>query len=718
MNLLETWARHKALREAAVFIGFLVLTSIITWPWILQLRDGVPDYGDPYSISYFIWWDYHQTFSDPLNLFHATIFYPYRYSLAFGEYDYGVSLLFFPLFALGIRPLTIYNIAAFLSFPFTAYGTFRLARTLSGSPSVGWIAGIILAFVPFRFHHLSHLHLIFAGWIPLLFEALIVYARTRTWRSAAWLGLTFLMNGLTCTTWLFLTAIPLAASGLILVFRNRLWRDRTFWTRAFITLAIASLLLLPFLIPHVRVAEANGFARTEKEVLQYSAVPINWIAAEERNRLWRGFGKAGARNEMVLFPGLLAPLLALAALLLTTRRSANNSTGLLQVVTPCLDIIAVICGVLALLSVGYSGFRLRPFGYTVLSISGPSRCLLILAVILLIRLSLAYPAFVRNIIPTEKNLLRTIANPDRSELLVHGLLWLVIGFAGSFGLNFFFHRFLYDFVPGFEGMRVAVRWAMIAYVGLALLAGAGARVLISSFAGPRSGILRSAAFALLLLGLLFEFNVAPLELLRGHPDPDAITLFLKSQKLRGGIVELPAGDRNHMYMLRAIDHGHPLVNANDSFMSPLALEVERVTDIDPDANRFVELLEQTPVSYVTVHNSLLTPERRLFLERLLAQLVAEGHLTFIGSFPSAWTNESANRDDLYAVSKVEPQAERLPEAELPAFLHTTAFVVTDYFLYLHRDPDEGGFKFWLERLDKAVDYKGVNEAFANSPERK
>src|SRR5438132_6368045 len=204
---------------------------MMTWPWVLHLRDAVPDTGDPYAISYLMWWDFHQTFHDPLNLFQATIFYPYHYSLAFGEYDYGVSLIFFPLFALGVRPLTVYSVAAFLSFPFTAYGTFRLARTLSGSIAIAWIAGIIIAFLPFRFHHLAHLHLIFAGWIPLLFEALILFARTRSWPRAAWLGFAFLMNGLTCTTWLLLTVIPLLISGAMLLSRNNAWRDREFWLR-------------------------------------------------------------------------------------------------------------------------------------------------------------------------------------------------------------------------------------------------------------------------------------------------------------------------------------------------------------------------------------------------------------------------------------------------------------------------------------------------------
>jgi len=36
---------------------------------------------------------------------------------------------------------------------------------------------------------------------------------------------------------------------------------------------------------------------------------------------------------------------------------------------------------------------------------------------------------------------------------------------------------------------------------------------------------------------------------------------------------------------------------------------------------------------------------------------------------------------------------------------------------LKRDPDEGGFQFWLYKLDRHNDYAGFTEAFAASTER-
>ena len=653
--------RRPIAREFLIFLGFLALTAIMTWPWVLQLRDAVADTGDPYAISYFLWWDFHQTFHAPLHLFQATILYPYKDTLAFGEFDYGVSLLFFPLFVIGLRPLTVYGIATFLSFPFTAYGTFRLARTLSASTAIAWIAGLIIAFLPFRFHHLSHLHLIFAGWIPLLFEALVLFARKRTWPRAAWLGFAFLMNALTCTTWLILTIIPLGISAVLLLTRNNAWRDRNFWLRSAATLCLASLLLLPFLLPLRRVAAVNGFIRSPDEVRQYSARFINWLAAEERNKVWRGLGAAGVDTEMVLFPGLLAPLLALAAFLLPPRQTKDRieeaDAGYKRIVLGLLDSAAIISGTIALLTLGYEVFKLRLFGHVILSATGPARALNILILTVLVRCLIAYPRVLRRCMGGDKNLSASFNSRRRSELFGHALVWITIGFAGSFGLNFFFHKFLYDHVYVFRGMRVATRWAMIAYVGLALLAGLGAQRFTDAVGRwwPRFG--KAIVYGVIVVAILFELHAAPLALTRGEINPDALTLNLKNRKMSGGIIELPIGERDHIYMLRAADHLHPIVNGRYSFVPPLQNEIEQLTSSRPIPDRVLDIFENIPVSYVTIHYAFLSPDDREAIDSFLNRGVARGRLRFIASFDDRSSEGVRQHNDLYAVTRTEPDAQ-------------------------------------------------------------
>src|SRR5438874_8265663 len=82
------------LHELFIVIAFCAFTAAVSWPYVKYLRDVVADPGDPYLVSWILWWDYHQTFTDPLNLFQANLFYPFRYTLAFSEHSYGIALLF------------------------------------------------------------------------------------------------------------------------------------------------------------------------------------------------------------------------------------------------------------------------------------------------------------------------------------------------------------------------------------------------------------------------------------------------------------------------------------------------------------------------------------------------------------------------------------------------------------------------------------------------
>lgn len=659
MRQLQRLRRASVTREVFIFLVFILLTLLMTWPWALHLRDAIPDPGDPYVHAYFLWWDFQQTFHDPLHLFEATMFYPYHQTLAFSESDYGIALLFFPFFALGLRPLTVYILATLFGFAFTGYGAFRLARTLTLSNGAAWVAGIVFAFVPYRFNQLSHLPIIFTGWVPLLLEALVLFTRERSWKRAGWLGLAFLMNALTCLTWFVLTAIPLALSAIFLMARYRAWRGKAFWLRGGIATGAALLVLFPFLLPYYRVSRAHGFIRSSAEVAEYSAHFINWLAAEERNKLWHGLGVGAIRNEMVLFPGLLPLLLTLAALFLLHPASArlhHQKNFPPRALLVFLDALAILLGICALLAIGYNGFQLKPGGFVLLRVSGPTLPLIILALTVAVRSMLAPPRIFRAL--REMNWAGILHKEGRSEAFALGIIWTIIGFLGSFGLNSFFHRALYEYIPLFRSMRVAARWSMIAYLGLALLSGLGAQSCAELVRRHWSNLRTWATYSLIIILILFEQRVAPLPLMRGAADPDQLTLRLKETRMNGGLVELPAGPKRTLYMARAADHGHPLVTAINSFVPPIEQEIESLTNSRPVPDRLLELFESIPVSYLTIHNASLNPESRAALESFLAQAVAAGRLRFIRSY-----GDDKRREDLYAVTKTEPDARS--EAPLP-----------------------------------------------------
>ncbi len=604
--MVERLLRHRVVREAVVFLAFCAFTAALTWPYVLHLRDAVADTGDPYFVSWVLWWDYHQTFTDPLHLFHSNLFFPFPYTLAFTEHSYGIALPFFPLYALGFRPLTVHAVALFFAFATTGYGGFRLGRTVTGSAGAGWITGIAFAFVPFRFTMLSHLHYLFAMWIPLVFEALVLFARERSWKRATWLGIAFFMSGLTCVTWFVFSLVPLAATASILATRYRLWRDRWFWQRAAVTCVVAGLALLPFMLPYSIVAKSYQFERSIADVKDGSARALHWLVAEDRNRLWHGLGKTlPCGTRFPLFPGLLSILLGLTASALHFRTA--NST------------------------------RNAPF------------------------------------------------RGDRDAFGI-GLALAVIGFIYSLGWNSVFYRILYEALPIFRSIRITARGAMFAYLGLALLAGLGAKRFFDALSLRAPRFPPTLGFSAIALLLLFELNATPLQIVRGEIDPDALTSRLKEITMRGGIVFLPPSDGlNHRRTFRSTDHMKPLITGTSGFNSAHQGRVYFYTSSGPIHGELMRYLEEIPTSYVVVETHAVPPDRQADYETFLGSAIAAGKLRYIKRFDQ--------KNDLYAVVKNEPDAKS--EAPLPFTVE-----MRDWATFVESDPVNllGTFRPWAQAV--------------------
>src|SRR5881394_3711671 len=532
---------RRLINNVFVFLTFVGLTLLMTWPWVKSVRDYTPDAGDSYLNTWILWWDFHQTFRAPLHLFQANILYPYQYTLAFSEHNYGLALLFFPLYALGLRPLTVQGIAVLTGFAFSGFGSFRLAHTLVGSRRAAWIAGLAFAFVPFRFHHLPHVNYLFAGWMPLLLEALVLYTRQPTKRRAIWLGVAFYLNALTCIHWFLLTLIPLAVTLVSQVSRYSLWRNRRFWFYAGLAFTVAAIALVPFLLPYIRVKQLYGFERTAEDAQRFSAHLINWLKVDWQNKLWHGMGHvAGYQTELALFPGFFLPLLAISALRFWRSPNPLDNRVKRKLLVAMLEAMIVISVVVALLCIGYGEMQPKIFGVQLFRLTHPWWPLAIAAAAFIIRVMLFLP-------PLYSRLrLRFTRLPEAMEI---GVIWTVFGFMGSFGMNFIFHRLLFFYVPIFRSIRVPARWAMICFVGLSLLAGAGAVELAKRVA--RTQALQNIAIVILAVILLCEQREAPLQLVHGAVDPDPMTLRLRDTPMRGGIVELPAGigQADYLYML-------------------------------------------------------------------------------------------------------------------------------------------------------------------------
>ncbi len=648
------------LYEALIFCFYLLLTVLLTWPWSLHLGDAIADNGDSYAFVWSLWWNYYQTIHDPLNLFHANIFFPYRYTLAFTEHGYGVAMLFFPLLAIGIRPLTVYSVAILCAFAFCGYASFRLARTLTGSLRIAFVAGIIFAFIPYRFLFITALPYLFCGWLPLSLEALILFTRKRSWRRAIWFGVSILMSGMTNVTWFFYSLIPLGVSFVFLVIRYDIAKDRYLWERGLTATVISATLLFPFLWPYYKASTLYMFRKESVEVSDNAVRTVEWLTAPRYNKLWGSMGSGLQGARVTLFTGLLPLLLFLGGVLsvngqetmpTNTNKTHSSSLKKCSYVLAALDGLCIVALILAILAAGYSHAPdLSRFAGRFLNTQTSDRALFVLSILLFVRVCLRYPEILQ--VGRGQNFVQTLRSERRGDAFWIGGIWALFGFVLALGMNTFFYRVLYDFLLPFQSLRAPHRAAMISYVGFAALAGVGAaRVMSLNFL--RGPIRSKAALSAIALILLIELNASPLPFIHGAVDPDDVTLKLKETPMRGAVIDLPSLPQPpyyswHLSMLRSTDHEHPVIFAASSFIPPITMQVHQLATESTLRPELLTLLEEIQTSYIVFHRKLAQPDQEAEFARFFSEGVASGRLRFVGTF--------AETDDLYAVVKTEPES--------------------------------------------------------------
>lgn len=623
-----TVTMRSALRWAALLALFTALAVIMTWPLARQLDLAVSDPGDPFILMWTLHHDYSKTLSDPANLFHAPIFHPLRYTLAFSEHIYGIAVFAFPLFAAGLSPTVIYNVMLLLGIVTTAVGAFILCRQITGSGLAAIAGTIAFTFVPFRFMHLPHLQHQWVAWLPLLFAALLFWNERPGWRRAALIGGAFFMNGLTNVHWFLFGSVAFALVFLFLV-AIRPESDRSSWRQLLqvvVAIALASLLLLPFYLPYKTVESLYGMQRDREEITDYSARIEDWANPASRSRVWGESDAArSAPPERALFPGIVFLLLAGSALFLLpprdnepSPRSAPPSPRLLRT----LDVIVLASGVLGFVASAYDGTV--PVPVAALRWRGATLPLTVMAIALLIRCWLRYPGAA-----TDRSLRHSVARSRLSPAASVAVLLVVIGFVGSLGTNAFFHDFLARYVEAFRAIRVPARWAMIVYLGLAMLAAIAVQSAISRFRGRAAGVVIAT---LVSLALLLEANAAPIRWYRFDPEPAAVYHWLRTAPTRGAVLELPIdlGGSEYRYLFGQIVHGKPIVNGISGFV-PKTHDNIRSLLMAGRTDDLTTYLEKRGVGVVIVHADPLIEQHR-DVHRWIDAAAAKDRLRLVARF--------------------------------------------------------------------------------------
>jgi hypothetical protein len=177
------------------------------------------------------------------------------------------------------------------------------------------------------------------------------------------------------------------------------------------------------------------------------------------------------------------------------------------------------------------------------------------------------------------------------------------------------YRLLFDYLPGWRGIRVPGRLTTLTSLGLALLAAGGAHFLLSRIRRPGW----SAAAAVLIIGaILIEGSGFDLGDggVRGPSHPAVPKPLINFSSLPDPQLHLPADTPppNRRYVLWSTNGFPKLVNGRASFDPDSFEQVVRETESFPD-RRSVDRLRRLGVHTVIVHPYLANPDMRKRVQR-------------------------------------------------------------------------------------------------------
>ncbi len=186
------WAPSPTLARteiALVALSGVLLAVLTSWPLVLQMSSRIaPDLGDPVRTAWEIAWVGHAMLHDPLHLFDSNAFYPHPLSLAFSDSLLGYGPAAF--FGSGtVAALVRYNLLFLWAWSLCFVAAYLLARELGLRRVGGAAAGLAFAYAPYRVTEAGHLHVISSGGFVLaMFLLLRGYRRnSRGLVLAGWL---------------------------------------------------------------------------------------------------------------------------------------------------------------------------------------------------------------------------------------------------------------------------------------------------------------------------------------------------------------------------------------------------------------------------------------------------------------------------------------------------------------------------------------------------
>jgi hypothetical protein len=591
--------QHLAGSGAALLV-FSAVTILMTWPYAAHAASATAVGFDPLLQIWLSEWIQHALAANPSQLYAANMFFPFSQTLAYTDANIPGALAALPIRVLTGDPILTNSILELASFVLAGYGTFLLARYLTGNQAIGVVAGLAYAFLPYRMIHLWHLNWLEGALFPWFILALLRLLDRPVASRALVAGLAAAVVTLISFYFapqLALVSVVVAASVWA---SRRTWPDISFWRASALAVFVALVIALPFLLPYLQVNQQQRLERSLTDAEQYKALPASYFQLapwDTPNALQDVLGIRAAPN-----------------LSLTEVGQARHADGHHQSEIVTED--ALYPGLLVLVFAAVAAVRGRPRWLVV--------ALLLIAV-------------------------------------VAGLLSLGPSWGPHHGDNPYLpYAWLFDHVLAFRAMRVPSRLGGLVDLMLVLLAALGMQA-SWAFArehirGERRQLVGLTLTVLVSICVLVDIWTGPVPLERVDRTPETMSgaTWLAAQP-PGPVMEFPAESvfadpaaasvRRHSgeALLRSTIHWNPMVNGNSGFIPRSYSDViERFVGELPRRDGSttgplshldtgtVRLLQQLGVRYVVFNVDQYAVNDWPAVEIELDALVGLGHLVPAG----------------------------------------------------------------------------------------
>ena len=641
---------HKEIGKVLLF--YSILSVVLTLPLAFHLNDRLPsDLGDPLYNIWIMDHDVRGLKNGFRDFWNSNIFYPHQGTVTYADYLPALALLGLPVATLSHNLILTYNVLFIFSYILCAFSGYLLMLSLSRNQAAAVIAGIVFAFCPFRTAHISHLELLYAGWIALCFLFLHRFFDRPSYSNLAGIGFFFVLQVLSCAYYGVYFSLFIGLFILYFAYKKSFFKRKDFWLKMGLLGFCCFIILLPFFYQYPRIHEQMMFTRDILETKHYSAQLQHFLIVPPWNTVWGGLMGRPSSPEWQRYPGAVAICLALFWLV---RRRRSRRAELKTEGTRLFFWWDILTGLylLLLLQAGIGGgFTLRWGNVKILSFHALRNPLIILAISLAARIWLGVRRRGRDRPDISVPILS-----QRFFLFTFVLAWLL-----AMGPDIKLldkkiltgpYLLLHEWVPVFQGLRAPSRMSMMMMLALALMAGWAVKALTERM---KTRWVKIGVPLLAGLLIIVDYASVPIPLAKVPGIPD-IYSHVRTLPADAVLIELPMPQtptergREALLMYYSIFHRKTLVNGYSGYHPPAYIIVAESMEDFPSPQTF-RLLRDLGVDVILVHTQGFRPEKGLEIQSRMGSYREQAEL-----------KASAEGDFLYQLLPVEK--EKAPERHL------------------------------------------------------